>query len=133
MIHRLAVLVGITTAAAACAAQRPGETVLASRAAIESLVGEAKCDADDQCRTIGVGAKACGGPARYLAWSIRQTDADSLHDAVERDARQARSAAEAAGIQSTCSIAVDPGAYCARPAGECRLRSGAPPRGQPID
>lgn len=128
---RLALLLAAATLATACAAQGPVAAGPTSRAAIESLVGEAPCDADAQCRTVGVGAKACGGPARYLAWSSRHTDAAALQRAVEQDARRARADAEAAGILSNCSIAVDPGASCVRQ--RCQLRPRGPGGAGAID
>lgn len=111
---------------AACAG---GGTAGPPRAApddVEALIGSASCDTDLQCGTIGVGAKACGGPARYLAWSSRTTEAAALKQAAERQAKKARLEAEVAGVMSTCSVVVDPGAYCATSERRCRLRSVAP-------
>jgi len=105
---------------------------------IESLIGDAACDSDAQCRTVGVGAKACGGPQAYLAWSSKRTDGAALQQAAERQARAARAAAEASGIMSNCMVTKDPGAFCAasagaegaaagaKPARTCRLRAAGP-------
>lgn len=122
---RLTFLLAVSTAlTTGCAARSPVASAPTSRASVEALIGEASCDADAQCRTVGVGAKACGGPARYLAWSSRHTDATALQRAVEDDARRARAEAEKAGILSNCSVTVDPGATCVRQ--RCQLRPRGP-------
>src|SRR5947207_15997329 len=85
---------------------------------VPDLVGDAACSSDGQCRTIGVGAKACGGPQAYLAWSTQRTDENALRAAVERDAAAQRKEAEARGMVSNCAVTIDPGATCA--GGVCR-------------
>jgi hypothetical protein len=112
---------------AACAAQDPPRN---DKASIQALIGEAACSGDAQCRTIGVGAKACGGPQAYVAWSTLRTDEAALLKLAEASAESDRKQAEAKGMVSTCSVVPDPGAFCdmSRPAagasGTCRLRAG---------
>lgn len=88
----------------------------AAPTAVEVQIGDAACDSDAQCGTVGVGAKACGGPQAYLAWSSKRTDGAALQQAAERQARAARAAAEARGVMSNCRVVKDPGAFCAAPA-----------------
>jgi len=88
---------------------------------IRALIGDAACSSDAQCRTIGVGAKACGGPQAYLAWSTARTDEGALRAAAEEQASARRDDLARSGMVSTCSIVPDPGAVCS--AGTCRLRS----------
>lgn len=86
---------------------------------ITAAIGSAACQKQADCRTLPVGAKACGGPARWVAWSAAQSDGAQLQAwAAELDALQRqRQAAE--GLMSTCSIVPDPGAVCR--AGQCVL------------
>ncbi len=91
---------------------------------IRALIGDAACDSDAQCRTVPVGAKACGGPSYYLPWSTKRTDEAALREAtagslappVRRDP----------GMRSDCMLVTDPGAYCAASDSpgvrSCRLR-----------
>ena len=86
-------------------------------------IGDAACDSDDQCRTLGVGAKACGGPEAYIAWSskvngkgARLTALAAAHTA-ERERENERS-----GMRSNCSVTPDPGAMCI-PRPQDRLRA----------
>ena len=62
----------VLLAASACTATppvtpapAPGGANLAEQ--IKAEVGDAACDAPQQCQTLAIGAKACGGPERYLA------------------------------------------------------------------
>ncbi len=94
---------------------------------VESLIGDAACDTDAQCRTVAVGAKACGGPAAYLPWSARQTDGAQLQATAGRATADARTLIEKSGVMSNCSIVIDPGAYCAPPSVAVGASSGAGP------
>jgi len=100
---------------------------------ITALIGDAACDNDSQCKTIAIGAKACGGPEYYLAWSTKRTDAAALREAAKGDLAPPRKGVNRGG-QSNCVFVVDPGAYCApavdQPVGSapkqgksCRLRA----------
>jgi hypothetical protein len=90
-------------------------------ARIEAERGDAACDADDQCHTIGVGHKACGGPERYLAWSSKNSDGTRLRALVAEHAAARRAEDVKNGVMSTCSVVQDPGAMCS--AGHCVLRA----------
>ena len=80
---------------------------------IAAEIGDAACDTDSQCRTMGVGAKACGGPEGYVAWSSKVNDAGTRLKALaaahsaERERENERS-----GMRSNCSVTPDPGAVC---------------------
>jgi hypothetical protein len=115
--------------AAGCQAQRPPRALAQDSQAAEAAllariraeVGDAACSSDAQCRTLPIGAKACGGPASWMAWSTANADAGKLQDwSAELAALQRRRFA-AGGIMSTCSIVPDPGATCQ--AGHCVLRA----------
>jgi hypothetical protein len=90
-------------------------------ARIDAERGDAACDADDQCHTIGVGHKACGGPERYLAWSSKNSDGTRLRALVAEHAAARRAEDTKNGMMSTCSVVPDPGATCS--AGQCVLRA----------
>jgi len=90
-------------------------------ARIEAARGDAACDSDAQCRTIGVGAKACGGPETWLAWSSKRDDGSRLRALVAEHAAARRAEDRKAGMMSTCSVVQDPGAVCT--AGRCVLGS----------
>src|ERR1043166_7657501 len=66
---RLAASAIATLALAAACATEPSTAPPSSAPSVQALIGDARCSADTQCATIGVGAKACGGPDAYVAWS----------------------------------------------------------------
>ena len=96
----------------------PGNAGLLAQ--IQAEVGAAACDSTQQCHTIAIGAKACGGPERYLAWSSKDYDGKTLKALAQAQAEASRKQQQADGMMSTCSIVTDPGATCE--AGRCVLQ-----------
>lgn len=86
---------------------------------LRTLIGPASCSADTQCRTVAVGAKACGGPAGYWAWSSQGTDAEALKALAARQSDAHKREIEASGMRSNCAMTSDPGAACV--AGRCQM------------
>ena len=96
----------------------PGNASLLAQ--IQAEVGAAACDSTQQCQTLAIGAKACGGPERYLAWSSKDYDGKKLKALAQAQAEASRKQQQADGMMSTCSIVTDPGATCE--AGRCVLQ-----------
>ena len=103
--------------AGAVSAASQGPDGAAKEAELLRLIGDAACTDDAQCRTVGFGAKACGGPQSYLAWSSLRTDESALGPAAAAVEASQRREIERRGIASNCSVLVDPGAYCERRVG----------------
>ena len=115
----------------ACAgASGPQPTVDATLAPVEQLIGAAACVADTDCHTVALGAKACGGPSVYRAWSSRQTDPQVLAVAATRYTMTQRAQVKASGLTSNCAWVDDPGARCVAPPDGASAASAAP-SGQP--
>lgn len=93
---------------------------------LRALIGPAACAADSQCRSLPVGAKACGGPAGYLAWSTEGTDATRVTELAARQTEAQRREVQASGMRSNCVFVADPGAVCV--AGHCQLAGAASAR-----
>lgn len=104
-------------------APAPGDASLAEQ--IKAEVGDAVCDAPQQCQTIAIGAKACGGPERYLAWSNKSNDGKQLTALAQAQAEASRKLRQSDGMMSTCAIVTDPGATCE--VGRCVLNKGIAP------
>ena len=110
---------GLLLLMTACQAQ-PGAapaTEAALLARIRTEVGEARCSADSQCRTLAIGAKACGGPESWLAWSTATVPgaagrAERLQAWSTELAAQQRQRQQASGMVSNCQYNADPGAVC---------------------
>ncbi len=84
---------------------------------LRAEIGTAACDAAQQCKTVAVGHKACGGPETYLAWSSKSSDGAKVQRLAEAQRAQRRAENTASGMISTCSAVMDPGATCS--AGRC--------------
>lgn len=111
--------------APASPADAPKPPDLPLRAQIAAAIGDAACSRDDQCRTLPVGHKPCGGPQSWMAWSTARSDGAALAALAERDAAAQRAEQERLGMRSTCSVVPDPGAACV--AQRCTLRTAPSP------
>ena len=112
--------------AAASSASAPNSTAL--QAKVQQLIGDPACDNSHQCRSVGIGAKACGGPESYLAWSVKVTDAKALQEAVQALAQARVEENKRSGMASDCMMRPEPTAVC-RPRGSdgkptCQLGQG---------
>ena len=101
-------------------------------AQVQRLIGRAACDSDAQCRTLPLGARACGGPETYVAWSVLGTNQAALQRAAERYGQWQAQQQARGGTMSICMVEVDPGAVCSRSSttaqpgtGRCVLGNGA--------
>jgi len=90
-------------------------------AEIRKLIGSAACADSSQCHSLPVGARACGGPEYYLAWSSANDAGDQLRALGERYKAERQADNKASGRISDCRYAMDPGAVCN--AGACQLRT----------
>lgn len=111
---------------AACAAhggaQAPAPAQSDTLARIHALIGRPSCSEDSQCRTLSIGARACGGPEGYLAYSTVHSDATELQALGVAYQAERRKANAEAGRVSDCRFISDPGAVCR--AGSCVLGVG---------
>lgn len=108
----------------ACAGARspvpvPDQPVAALWQQIKSANANLSCDDNSQCHSLGIGAKACGGPENYLPWSSKNSDGTQLKALVAQHAAARREDDRRQGMMSTCSVVSDPGASCR--AGVCTL------------
>lgn len=92
-------------------------------AQIRQAIGTPTCSNSAECRTLAVGARACGGPEAYLAWSTLHGDAGRLQALGERSKTVRQQELKRSGEMSTCIHNPDPGASCV--AGTCQLNDGA--------
>lgn len=81
-------------------------------AQIRAEIGAAACSHDAQCRTLPVGAKACGGPAAWWPWSDTGANGQRLQAWADELDRLQRRRFEASGMRSNCQVVPDPGAAC---------------------
>ena len=130
LLSALALAAGLACAAcspAAIATPAKGSGATAEDQ-LRQAVGDAACSGDAQCRTLAWGAKACGGPERWVAWSTQRSDGAALEALAQRHAAERRSEQERKGMVSTCNVVPDPGARCV--AQRCQLNNAVAPATQ---
>jgi len=98
---------------AAPASGSAGGDLAAVDAQLDAVIGSASaCSADTDCRSVAVGAKACGGPTGYRAYSNRSVSADSVEALAQRQRELAARQARESHRVSPCFVQADPGARC---------------------
>jgi hypothetical protein len=95
-------------------------------ARIHALVGKAECSSDSQCQVLPIGAKACGGPASYLAFSNANTSAAEVQALAERYHAEQQASKQRSGMISNCRVVPTPAAACR--ANTCQLTDAVPTR-----
>ncbi|WLI90258.1 hypothetical protein Q4S45_03795 [Massilia sp. R2A-15] len=108
-------------AVTATAAPAKGEDAATLLIRLRGMVGSASCTESSQCRTVAVGARACGGPEGYLPYSTTVTASAPLQELARRHAERRKADVAASGMLSTCEVIPDRGALCV--AGTCQLRT----------
>lgn len=103
--------------ASACGHAAPGES--STLAELRALAGGATCTSDQQCKTVPVGAKSCGGPESYMAYSTAKVSVEKATALAERFRKEREAQNQASGLVSDCRFLMDPGARCR--AGTCQL------------
>jgi len=103
----LPVLAAALALPAACATE-PADPL----APVTALIGDAACDHSSQCRTVAIGAKACGGPTGYRAYSDKSVSTASVDALAQQERDLAAAAARASHQVSPCFMLADPGARC---------------------
>ena len=89
---------------------------------IAAQTRKAPCSSSSVCRTIAFGAKACGGPERYLIYSTTATDSARLASEVARYNEAERQRNQKQGRMSDCMAVLRPQVSCI--SGECRAATG---------
>ena len=51
---------------------------------IEDFAKNKTCSGGDNCRTMAMGSKPCGGPTSYIIYSLSKTDEKQLSDKVKQ-------------------------------------------------
>ena len=100
-------------AATAPASSAPSGELAGVRAQLEATLAKASaCRADSECRTVATGAKACGGPTAYRAYSASAADPTKVAALAQREHDLGMAQARASGEVSACFMLADPGAHC---------------------
>ena len=89
------------------------------RAEIMALIGEARADNVQQCRVVAFGAKPCGGPAEYVAVSIKGKDEATVLNKINAYNQAAEADNLRQGRMSDCAVVPKPQVQLVN--GQCTL------------
>jgi hypothetical protein len=85
------------------------------QAALDRLTREVKalaradgCTAANQCRTLPIGARPCGGPEEFVVYCPRTTDVAALERKAAELERAQKAFNEKSGLMSTCEMRMPP-------------------------
>ena len=78
------------------------------RAEVMALIGDASADSVQQCRVAGFGSKPCGGPASYVAYSVKDRNETTLLALIAKYNAAAKAENERLGLMSDCAIVPKP-------------------------
>jgi hypothetical protein len=79
---------------------------------LQKLTADKSCQQDQQCKVLGIGSKACGGPEQFIVYSEQSTDGKMLAITSERYAKLKKEQQSRLGMMSTCQQLVTPVASC---------------------
>ncbi len=86
---------------------------------LDAAIGSASCSDNNQCASLALGAKPCGGPRRYLVYSKTFSDESELRELATRyhqiDVRLNR----LTGAMSDCMMVTPPPVACRQ--GRCMI------------
>jgi len=103
----------IQSVAATPASTAAGSDLASVEAQLDGVLAKASaCTADAECRSVAVGAKACGGPTGYRAYSGKSASPDSVEALAQHERELAAAQAKASHQVSPCFMLADPGARC---------------------
>ncbi|MDP4536998.1 hypothetical protein Q3O60_12420 [Alkalimonas collagenimarina] len=89
------------------------------RSEIMAMIGDAKADDVSQCRVIGFGHKPCGGPAEYIAYSVKSSNETVLQQKINSYNKAAEAENIRLGRMSDCAIVPEPQVSLVD--GQCKL------------
>jgi len=105
------------------AAESDAEAVVRLRNEITAAIGEARCRNLVNCRVVGLGARPCGGPEEYVAYSIWSTDREQISILVSEYNLLKEDLMHDSDQAGSCEVLQEPGVDCIR--SQCVLVPGA--------
>ena len=79
---------------------------------IDAIIGEAKCDDDNHCGAIAIGANPCGGPETYKAYSVLDTDVNRIKNLADQYKTVRKMLHVKTGTMGACMVIPEPDVQC---------------------
>jgi hypothetical protein len=80
--------------------------------AIDMEIADARCDNDNHCKAIAIGANPCGGPEAYKAYSTAQSDTARLEKLAAQYEAVRKTLHLKLGTLGTCVVLPEPPVRC---------------------
>lgn len=80
----------------------------AMRSDIMKMIDDTRADNVEQCRVVGFGHKPCGGPASYIAFSVKNVSEQEAMARIGEYNAAAQASNVRQGLMSDCSIVPEP-------------------------
>ena len=77
-------------------------------------LAKTSCQVNDDCASIGVGARPCGGPGFYMVYSKSATDETALKKKAEKYNSEQKSKNKKEGRMGICVVAKEPVLSCSQ-------------------
>lgn len=82
------------------------------KSAIDMEIGQAKCNADSQCKALAIGANPCGGPESYQAYSTLDSNSQRLTEIAAQYALTRKTLHAKTGTMGACMVIPEPTVQC---------------------
>ena len=89
---------------------------------ILSMTADETCDTDEQCKSVGLGDKPCGGFNEYRIYSLKSVDEPALLAKVLKYNQADKENNLKNNMASTCDILLQPATSCVQ--GQCTSAPG---------
>lgn len=94
------------------ASEKPGSNGQSLLKSINALTANKQCNSNQDCKSIGIGHRACGGPEKYLVYSVKGVKESDLESKIASYNAQRKEAVTKAGGFSTCMMLMPPSLQC---------------------
>lgn len=126
-MKKLVVLLALALMAFTCAnnentpeeALTDSEKLITKEKEITDFIKDNACKPDRECGTIAFGSKPCGGPWKFLIYSLTAADVKILNEKVNAYNALEKEVNVKTGRASDCSIAIKPNVACVD--GVCKI------------
>jgi outer membrane murein-binding lipoprotein Lpp len=83
----------------------------ALKSQLNGIVSDNRCTASFQCKVLEVGARACGGPSKYVVYSTLNTSQERAEKIAQQITEQENSKNKAQGL-TDCSSVIEVQSLC---------------------
>ncbi len=89
------------------------EEMASTNSALKTAIAlENQCATSTDCNILPVGARACGGPSSFVAYSVKSSNIENIHSLAQLTTQLEQQYNSENSVLSMCFIAMPPSAVC---------------------